>query len=150
MELLLLLIKLLIKSSQSGKGPSPEEQRAIEAQRREWEARRQAWEAQQILQQSPAVQLPNAPALAAVRGGRAVKLPKPPPLPASVRRPPRQSPALQAARPAPATQAAPSTAVASTADASAIARWARPSTLRSQFVLTEILRPPVALRAPRY
>jgi hypothetical protein len=35
-----------------------------------------------------------------------------------------------------------------TASASAIRQWLRPATLRSQFILTELLRPPVGLRDP--
>ena len=33
-------------------------------------------------------------------------------------------------------------------DAQAIRRWLTPATLRSQFILTEILQPPLALREP--
>jgi hypothetical protein len=32
------------------------------------------------------------------------------------------------------------------ANASAVAKWLRPDTLRQQFILTEILQPPLALR----
>ena len=35
------------------------------------------------------------------------------------------------------------------ANATAVARWLRPDTLRQQFILTEILQPPLALREPR-
>jgi hypothetical protein len=35
------------------------------------------------------------------------------------------------------------------ATATSIARWLRPDTLRQQFILTEILQPPLALREPR-
>lgn len=35
------------------------------------------------------------------------------------------------------------------ASAASLARWLRPETLRHQFILTEILQPPLALREPR-
>jgi hypothetical protein len=35
-------------------------------------------------------------------------------------------------------------------NAPAIARWAKPSTLRQQFILTEIFQPPLALREPKF
>jgi hypothetical protein len=35
------------------------------------------------------------------------------------------------------------------AGAESVHRWFRPQTLRSQFILTEILQPPLALREPR-
>ena len=48
---------------------------------------------------------------------------------------------------APAAQSAHDRAAASkTVDAAALARWARPATLRQQFMLTEIFQPPLALR----
>jgi len=34
------------------------------------------------------------------------------------------------------------------ANAASIGSWARPATLRSQFVLTEILKPPLSMREP--
>ena len=34
-------------------------------------------------------------------------------------------------------------------NATSLARWLRPETLRHQFILTEILQPPLALREPR-
>ena len=37
-----------------------------------------------------------------------------------------------------------------TAGAAAVARWLRPATLQQQFILTEVLQPPVALREPRF
>ena len=50
-------------------------------------------------------------------------------------------------RPAPAVPAiATPAAPAAPADARVIARWLNPSTLRRQFMLTEIFQPPVALR----
>jgi hypothetical protein len=45
-------------------------------------------------------------------------------------------------RPAAAAPPRPSAAV----DAAALRRWLRPQTLRTQFILTEILQPPPALR----
>jgi hypothetical protein len=35
-----------------------------------------------------------------------------------------------------------------TVDAAAIRRWLRPTTLHSQFVLSEIFQPPLSLRPP--
>jgi hypothetical protein len=62
--------------------------------------------------------------------------PTPPPLPQQVAAPPPAQVAPPVRRPAPASASAPT-----------IARWLRPQTLRSQFILTEVLRPPLALRA---
>jgi hypothetical protein len=55
-----------------------------------------------------------------------------------------QSAPLSTAAPA---FASPSARPATTqVDASAIARWAKPATLRQQFILTEVFQPPIALR----
>jgi hypothetical protein len=66
---------------------------------------------------------------------------------------------LQAQPLAPATQPVAQTEISTvatirkrppaTATASAVARWLNPHTLRQQFILTEILQPPLALRPPR-
>ena len=54
-------------------------------------------------------------------------------------------------RPLAAGEAPPKSARAagSSANAAALSRWMTPRTLRSQFILTEILQPPLALREPR-
>jgi len=75
---------------------------------------------------------------------------------AAQRRPKKQkAPAAQAtplSAPLPPLPAAPEVPQASTprkptgADAAALSRWLTPRTLRSQFILTEILQPPLALR----
>jgi hypothetical protein len=72
---------------------------------------------------------------------------KPPAVPA----PPPNQPAAPLRTPAPAV-AAPSAkpqAAGGQVDAAAIARWATPSRLRQQFILTEIFQPPIALREKR-
>ncbi len=48
-----------------------------------------------------------------------------------------------------ARAAAAATASRRSADAASVKRWLRPETLRQQFILTEVLQPPVALREPR-
>ena len=40
-------------------------------------------------------------------------------------------------------------APASSANAAALSRWLTPRTMRSQFILTEVLQPPLALREPQ-
>ena len=49
-----------------------------------------------------------------------------------------------------AMQAAAQRARPASATAATIAGWAKPTTLRSQFVLTEVLKQPLSLRPPRY
>jgi hypothetical protein len=68
------------------------------------------------------------------------KLPAPVPQAPAARIPPL--PALPAAR----EVAQPDAPRSSGADAAALARWMNAKTLRSQFILTEILQPPLALR----
>jgi hypothetical protein len=70
--------------------------------------------------------------------------PPPPPVPASTFA--EASAPLSTA--APAVQSARERAAAAPhiADAVALARWAKPATLRQQFMLTEIFQPPLALR----
>jgi hypothetical protein len=48
-----------------------------------------------------------------------------------------------------APPATPARAAAPPANAVALHRWLSAGTLRSQFILTEILQPPLALREPR-
>ena len=70
-------------------------------------------------------------------------LPPAPPLPSAIPAAvPVAARAVSEARPA-ARPAAPAPA-----DAAALSRWLNPGTLRSQFILTEILQPPLALRDP--
>jgi hypothetical protein len=57
-----------------------------------------------------------------------------------------QTPHLQRPAAAPST---PTTPRAPLATASTIRQWLRPQTLQSQFILTELLQPPVGLREPR-
>ena len=76
-------------------------------------------------------------------GGRPVPAPAPNAPPAY-----QGSAPLSSAAPAVASvSAARQTATAAKAvDATAVARWAKPATLRQQFILTEIFQPPLALR----
>ena len=70
-------------------------------------------------------------------------LPTAPPLPAV------PAPvAIQAASPAAVSATAGERRGGTGANAAALARWLTPATLRSQFILTEILQPPLALRPP--
>jgi hypothetical protein len=75
---------------------------------------------------------------------RRVAAPPPPPVPAAAAS--RGSAPLSTA--APAVQSAHDRAASAVraVDAAALARWARPATLRQQFMLTEIFQPPLALR----
>jgi hypothetical protein len=57
-----------------------------------------------------------------------------------------QTPHLQRPAAAPSTPTAPRVPLAT---ASTIRQWLRPQTLQSQFILTELLQPPVGLREPR-
>jgi hypothetical protein len=59
------------------------------------------------------------------------------------------TPALPTAPAQVAAAAARPAATSSSANAAALSRWLTPKTLRSQFILTEILQPPLALREPR-
>ena len=69
----------------------------------------------------------------------------PPPVPAA----PVHSGSAPLSTAAPAIESAHDRAAVRTVDASALARWAKPATLRQQFMLTEIFQPPLALREER-
>jgi len=71
------------------------------------------------------------------------KLAAPPPLPAAQ----PVAPAMPISTPAPALEPPKRTAV--TATAPVIRRWLNPTTLRQQFILTEVFQPPLALREER-
>src|SRR5437773_2199936 len=60
---------------------------------------------------------------------------------------PRESAPLSTA--APAVESPSHRPSVASVDASQIARWAKPATLRQQFILTEIFQPPLALRDRR-
>jgi hypothetical protein len=75
---------------------------------------------------------------------KAQGLPTAPPLPAAAAAPV----AVQAASPAAASATAGERRGGTAANAAALSRWLTPATLRSQFILTEILQPPLALRPP--
>jgi hypothetical protein len=75
----------------------------------------------------------------AARGRRAA----PPPLAAQRRAPAAAAPApVQEVQPTVVTRGKPPSA----AGATAISAWLKPATLRQQFILTELLQPPLALR----
>jgi hypothetical protein len=76
------------------------------------------------------------------------RIPAPPPLPAKL----REELVTLEAETAPTAAVSPSrrqTAAAGSATAANVRRWLRPETLRGQFILTEVLQPPLALREPR-
>jgi hypothetical protein len=102
--------------------------------------------------QQPAarVQQPNARAqqpvsrrVAAAMGARAPARPVTPPPLTKVQQAPASQPAVDPRDPQVQRQRPTS------AGAGAIAAWLKPGTLRQQFVLTEVLQPPVALRDER-
>jgi len=71
---------------------------------------------------------------------------------AQVRPAPQPQPAAR--KPAPAARpepppARPVTTASTRATAPAIRRWLNPATLRSQYILTELLQPPLGLRPPQ-
>jgi hypothetical protein len=109
-------------------------------------------------QQLPPRQIPAAPPKPAVMRKtppprRPVRRPIPPgvaiaqPIVTNVRPAPPQ--VATVARPIQSRTATPTTA-APTQSAAAIRKWLSPATLRNQFLLTEILQPPLALRDNPY
>ncbi len=144
MDLIIELIKLIVRMSNSGQTRQPaaaDPQRqmdmARQIQQRIEEARRRAGD-------------PNAPMLARmpppgtqVRGPqkqqKKQKRQAPPPLPTQKSAPVERVMA-EVAPPPPPKPVAPS------ADAKLLARWLRPQTLRSQFILTEVFQPPLSMR----
>jgi hypothetical protein len=131
-----LIIKAIIESTRDSR--RAEESRRAWEQQRAWEEQQRLWQAQQ-LQWTGGLE-PQAPA------GRAhVPPPVPRSRPVAAQMPP-ESAAAQRTTPAPAPRR---TARLASATAPAVAQWMRPETLRSQFILTEILKPPLALRPPR-
>src|SRR5690349_21483536 len=146
-ELIVLLIKLIIKAFDKGGQGSRQEQ-----MRRGWE-KQQAWERQQReLQERQGQGAGGQPV------GRAVRLPPAVPLPTAATPIPRRKvpkPKRLAPPPLPGVQG---TRAVLTSDLSgepaarvappAAARMVRPGTLRQQFILSEVLKPPVALRPP--
>lgn len=143
--------------------------------RQEQARRRQMFE--QIARGGAVPTPPAPPARPAVRPGpsRAMLPPKRPmpaaqaarmtgPPPPAPRRGKSKGQSARTSAPSPLTTAASPIASATTAaggtesrpaakappvDARALRRWLTPATLRSQFMLTEVLQPPLALREPR-
>jgi hypothetical protein len=150
-ELIVLLIKLIIRAfDKAGKGSGQEQMRQEWERQRRWQEQQGQYERDRLAGEA-AEQFRPAVARATA----------PPPMP---RRPvpraaadsaaPRQEAALElvaslASATASAAAARPSPARRTFANAPALARWMRPETLRRQFILTEILKPPVGLRPPR-
>jgi hypothetical protein len=115
-----------------------------QAQQAEWERQRREWEAAQQQVQPP-------PAIATSAGQKGKKRSK-----GSGGRtagaPPIKPVRTLAAELAESTQrvdAPRRSPVRSAAGARSIAQWARPGTLRSQFILTEVLKPPLCVREPK-
>lgn len=128
-ELIILLIRAL---SNSGEGSQQEQAR------RQW-AQQQAWEWQQRQRLARREQGgPERQAVPPARPARSAGRVAPPPVPMVPLSVPTE------AVPAPRRGEAPAAV-----GAAALAKWLRPGTLRSQFILTEVLKPPVALRALR-
>ena len=126
-----LIIKAIIESTR--------ESRRAEEARRAWEQQR-AWEEQQRLWQAQQRQWAGPQ-----RGPETVgRVYAPPPVPRATQAV-AEKPRVPASVPAPAPRRAATTG----ATAPAIHQWMRPETLRGQFILTEILKPPLALRPPR-
>jgi hypothetical protein len=99
---------------------------------------------------APVSSVPNKRPLQGHPRRPATRRPMPPVLPAiapaappMTRQPPATPPAIV---PSSAQRSADGRGV----NAPAIARWAKPSTLRQQFILTEIFQPPLALREPKF
>ena len=142
------LIELIIRAIEALTGkkrdaaPDPNWQ----AQQAEWERQRREWEAaQQRMQQPAPVQQPMAPTARVSRGKVARPARVPPLVPASTLALIEglvESAELVEVKPAPPARPVSRSKVT----AGAIAQWARPKTLRSQFILTEILKPPLSIR----
>ncbi|HEV2296639.1 MAG TPA: hypothetical protein VGR35_22540 [Tepidisphaeraceae bacterium] len=119
-----------------------------------------------IAQRFPEVMLPPAPPPMRQQPPPQQRRPIPPKPQQSVRRPMKQPkprrPVLTALPPLPALEeVAPTTpyvnitqpaarAKPPTVDATGIKQWMTPATLRHQFILTEILQPPLAMRPDRH
>src|SRR5688500_11015694 len=113
-----------------------------------------------IAQRFPDVLLPPAPPPIPQQQQRQRPAPPPPPRPAQQRRPAKQQPrrAVPSLPAQPVVELTPADAPyvnitqpvartkAPTVDASAIHAWMTPATLRQQFILTELLQPPLAMR----
>jgi hypothetical protein len=118
--------------------------------------------AEGIAQRFPDVLLPPAPLPPPIpqQQQRQRPAPPPPPRPAQQRRPAKQQPrrAVPSLPAQPVVELTPADAPyvnitqpaartkAPTVDASAIHAWMTPATLRQQFILTELLQPPLAMR----
>lgn len=136
MEIIELIIRLIAWLADGGKKKAqarPIDPAEMARQQAEWERRRAEWQEQQRRQ-----------AVAALMSGGRVAAP--PVVAPQAAQPPRKrrqtlAPASAAIQPKPRTTPA-------TAKAATISRWAQPRTLRSQFILTEVLKPPLSLRKP--
>jgi len=109
-------------------------------------ATRRAMQLPAVAQNQPKRPPPKAPL------SRKLVKRRPPPLPAKAPAPPPRQRApimMQPAEPAPPRQpnnAAARPAPVRTATAAALNRWLSPTTMRQQFILTELLQPPITMR----
>jgi hypothetical protein len=150
MELLVLLIRLISRAfdqpkPQSGVARKPDDlvrqiQARIEAARLQTPQGPQPPATRPMMARLPPARRVKAPLFKGRKGARR----GPPALPAK----PVTAQVAKAATPAPVTAPAAAKPVASV-DAKLLSRWLRPQTLRTQFILTEIFQPPVALRESR-
>jgi hypothetical protein len=149
------LIELIIRAIEalSGKkkenAPDPNwqaQQAEWERQRREWEAAQQRMQQQPVQQPFQAAPQPMAPTAraASTRKNRPARRPPPAVPPSSRGRVEElvETTELVEVQTAPMSRPVQRPKVT----ASAIAQWARPRTLKSQFILTEILKPPLSMR----
>jgi hypothetical protein len=129
--------------------------RSVQQEKASLRATRQAMQLPAVAQSHPRWQPAKVPAHRLLKQPvkRPVKQPasrRPPPIPAKTAAAPARKPqpgVLQRVESI-ATQAAPRQP-ARAASAVSLHRWLTPKTLRQQFILTEVLQPPLALRPPR-
>jgi hypothetical protein len=149
-ELIEIIIRVIEALSGKKKENAPDPN--WQAQQAEWERQRREWEAAQQRMQQPPVQQPFQAAPQPIS-------PTARPTPNRKNRPARRPPAI------PSSSRGQIEELVETAElvevqtapmsrpvqrpkvtAGAIAQWARPRTLKSQFILTEILKPPLSMR----
>ena len=142
-ELIIRLIEALSGGDKKKNAPSPAD---WQAQQAEWERQRREWEAAQQRQQQvqPVIATPAVSQKGKKRGKQSGgRSPTPPPVPV-------RTLVADLAQPAQRVEAPRKAAARTAASAKSIAQWARPGTLRSQFILTEVLKPPMSVREARY
>lgn len=137
MELIEILVRLIIRAMRKASEGSPAEQ-ARERYERQQVAVKVRKEIEARLQRELDARR------GAAGGNKGRSMPPPPP---AVKPKPRPS---ETAEPMKVETAHSRRPDASATTAGALAQWMRPNTLRSQFILTKVLRPPVSMRPPRY